>query len=211
MLLKTKYVEYEISESGRNVRFSCDTKKCKIKDTPCAFITNNDRSTVEATGAKYEDGVLNLTFSDGTFAKVEVAEKSDYLIFTLKEVSREDFISIAFVNIEIEESSEDLVGCLMGMTLSTHMAEHPGDNTILRASAYPHIGLYSTKRSPNPAKAAVIGAPLKELREIQKKVIEEIPKGELPISKKGGPWANEVSEDAKGVYSVFSTTVPSIG
>ncbi len=207
MILRTKYVQYEISESGKNVRFSCDKAECKIKNTPCSFITNNDRSIVDAVGAKYEDGILSLTFSDGTDAKVAVAEKDDYLTFTLKEVSREDFISIAFVNIEIEESGKDLVGCLMGMTLSTHMAEHPGDNSILRASAYPHIGLYSTRRSSNPAKAAVIGAPLKELREIQKKVIEEIPSGELPISKKGGPWADTVAEDARGLYSVFSTTV----
>lgn len=207
MIFKTDHVCYEISENAVNTAFYCESASCKIKNTPCSFITNNDRTVVNAVKATFENSILCLEFADGTVAEVEVVQNSDYMTFTLQAVSRTDFLSIAFVNLEVEQSSDELCACLMGMTLSTHMAEHPGDNTLVRACAYPHIGLFETNRSPYPAKAAIIGAPKANLRGIQKKVISEIPKGELPISKKGGPWADTVAEEAKGIYTVFSNTV----
>ena len=207
MLLRTKYISYEISERAINTGFYSGDAELKIKNTPCAYITNNDRTIINAVGAELKDNILSLTFEDGTKAEVSVEEKDEYLTFTLKSVSREDFLSIAFVHMEVEDSSDDICACLMGMTLSTHMSEHPGDNRMVCARAYPRIGLFSTARSPYPAKAAIIGAPKGALREIQKKVIAEIPYDELPISHKGGPWADTVSEDAKGFYTVFSITV----
>lgn len=207
MIFETLYVKYEISENAQNLLFASGGACCQIKRGPCAYITNNDKSTVDAVKASLNSNILHITFEDATEAEIDVCVKNEYITFTLKSVSRTDFLSIAFVNIEITESSDMLCGCLMGMTLSTHMTEHPGDNRTLCARAYPHIGLFNTSTSPYPAKAAVIGAPIAKLRDIQKKVISEVPVGELPISKKGGPWANEVADKARGIYTVFNTTV----
>lgn len=208
IILKNSLFKYEISENAENLCFSfANSDINRIVPTPCALITNNDKSIVYANKASFKNDVLYIAFSDGTNAEVLTDCTKSYITFTLKAVSRTDFLSISFVNIQLDDNSDDYYGCLIGMTLSTHMHEHPGDNRLLRASAYPHIGLFSTNKSSYPAKAAVIGTSKDELRDIQKLVLNEIPKGELPLSFKGGPYADLVSKEARGTYTVFSQTV----
>ncbi|MBQ4517595.1 MAG: hypothetical protein II997_03305 [Clostridia bacterium] len=204
---KTNHLQYEISSGGQNTAFSLHTGKNRIVPGPCAKITLQDYSEVPAVQASFEDDTLTVTFANGTIADITVKEHPDYLTFTLKRVSNEDFLSLSFVNIELDDEPENFYGTLIGMTLSTHMFEHPGDNRMLIASAYPHIGLFSTNRSPYPAKAAVIGASSDQLRAIERLVLDEIPDGELPKSKKGGPYADLAAKEAQGIYSIFMDTV----
>ena len=205
---KTNYFTYEIAENGQNIGFTSSlTGVNRIKKSPCAKITSSCGNIFEATGAKYQNGVLYLTFSNGITAETEVKEKEEYLTFTLKKVSSEDFLSISFVNIELDDNPDGFFGTLIGMTLSTHMLEHPGDNRSLVASAYPHIGLFKTNKSEFPAKASVTGAPENKIRTIERKILDEIPDGELPKSKKGGPYADMVQKEAQGTYSIFMDTV----
>jgi len=203
----TKYLQYEISSDGQNTGFSLCQGRNRIVPGPCAKLTLQDHSEVPAIGACCKSNVLTVTFANGTVADIVVKEHNDYLTFTLKSVSNEDFLSISFVNICLDEEPDGFYGTLIGMTLSTHMFEHPGDNRKLIASAYPHIGLFSTKRSPYPAKAAVIGAPDQLLRSIERQVLDEIPDGELPKSKKGGPYADLAAKEAQGTYAIFMDTV----
>lgn len=206
--LQTRYLCYEISADGQNIGFSCtETGQNRVLPGPCAKIVNTDRTEVIAVRAKYDKNILTINFSDNTILELLVKEHENYITFTIQSISREDFLAVSFVNIQLDTESNDFYGSMLGMTLSTRMHEHPGDNRMLIASAYPHIGLYSTKRSPYPAKAAVIGAPKYALRDIEKLVLEEIPDGEIPKSSKGGPYADSVSEEAKGIYSLFIKTV----
>jgi len=208
IVFQTDYLIYEISETGQNVRFTeINSGNNRSLPAPCAFITGNDRTVIPAVGAALEQDILSIRFADRTTAELQVLCNRTYMIFTLRAVSRTDFLSISFVNIPLREEPSSFCGCLMGLTLATHMLEHPGDNSILRASAYPHIGLFSTARSQYPAKAAVIGAPIENLRDIQKCVLTEIPAGEIPLSRKGGPYSDTVAKEAQGSYTVFSLTV----
>ncbi len=205
---KTKYLLYEINENGQNLQFtSALSGQNRIANSPCAVITNNDHTVVNASGVSLCGDVLEIRFSDCTTAEVLVTCCEEYLTFTLKSVSRENFLSISFVNILLDDNSEDYHGCLVGMTLNTHMQEHPGNNKLLRASSYPHIGLFSTIRSAYPSKAAIIGTPKELLRDIERCVIKEIPKGELPLSYKGGPYADLAAKEAQGTYSILFETV----
>jgi len=205
---QTKYLRYEISSDGQNVGFlDIATGQNRVAKGACAKITLNDRSEVYATGAARHENVLALVFSNGTTAEVLVDEQETYITFTLQSVSNDDFLSISFVNIELDDASEAFVGSLLSMTLSTQMQEHPGDNRLLIASGYPRIGLFSTKRSNFPVKAAVIGAPVDLLRGIQREVLDEIPDGELPKSRKGGPYADLAKKEAEETYTIFSETV----
>ncbi|MBR6729219.1 MAG: hypothetical protein IKL80_03565, partial [Clostridia bacterium] len=187
--------------------FASTGGKNRILSGPCAKITLHDHSEVPSVQASLKDDVLSVTFANGTLAEIVIKEHDDYLTFTLKSVSNEDFLSISFVNIQLDDEPDDFYGTLIGMTLSTHMLEHPGDNRMLVASAYPHIGLFATRRSPYPAKAAVIGAHVNQLRSIERLVLDEIPDGELPKSKKGGPYADLAAKEAQGIYSIFMDTV----
>lgn len=206
IIFKTDFIKYEISASGENVFLGFGDKENFINKTPVAFITNNNREIINSVAASFKDGILTVTFADDTVAEIEVSERKSYLTFTLKKISQEDFLSISYVNISVKECRENCL-CLIGMTLSTHMKEHPGFNNVLQASAYPHIGLFKTNKSENPAKAAVIGTPKEMLRQIQKEVLKEVPKGELPISNFGGPYADNALPDAADTYTIFFETV----
>ncbi|MBE6930165.1 MAG: hypothetical protein E7463_07800 [Ruminococcaceae bacterium] len=205
---QTRHLRYEIGPDGSNRAFTdLRTGRNRVLPGPCAAIVRDDHTEIPAVAAVCRDHLLIVTFADGTTADILAAEQNDYLTFTLKAVSREDFLAIAFVNITLDEQTDDFPGCLVGMTLSTRMQEHPGDNTILRAEAYPHIGLFSTRQSQNPAKAAVIGSPYQALRGIQRAVLDEVPDGELPKSRRGGPYSDLAAEDARRTYTLFTESV----
>lgn len=208
IVFKTKYMRYEITEEAQNAGFfSVKTGQNRVLPCPCAVIVREDHSEIPAVSAQREGNLLKLVFEDGTSAQVLVQEKEEYLTFTLNAVSGEDYLAIAFVNIRLDDEAESFLGTLIGMTLSTRMEEHPGDNRVLRAEAFPAIGLFGSDRSPYPAKAAVIGCCKERLRGIEKAVLDEIPDGELPKSSKGGPYADTDKEGAMGTYTIFTETV----
>ena len=101
VILKTQFLSYEISDSGINKSFLAENKEERIIQTPAAFITNSDRSEIPSVKASLDCGILSLEFADGTVAALDVAQKPDYITFTLKSVSREDFLSISFLNISL--------------------------------------------------------------------------------------------------------------
>ena len=208
IVFRTKHLVYEITEDGRNVGFYSEASgKNRALEGPCAVIVCNDHTEIPVTKAMRKENMLLLIFEDGTRATVQVGEKEEYITFTLCSVTRQDFLAIAYVNIVLDDQPEDFYGTLMGMTLSTRMEEHPGDNRVLRAEAFPKIGLFSTWRSNYPSKAAVIGCSGEQLRRIQREVLDAIPDSELPKSSKGGPYANEARNEAMGTYSIFFETV----
>ena len=210
--IKTKRFQYSIAENGRNLEFTdLRTGENAAAASYCAVLTDADKKQHYPVSVKMPDSVLHIAFDNGISISVQTETRSDYALFTLQAVSCEDFFSVAFVNIEtsirydehLYRESDLFTASLMGMTVSTRMAEHPGRNTVLRAEAYPHIGLLSTKRSPYPARAAVIGAADCDIRAIMKEVMQEIPEGELPKSERGGPWAYDC-KDARRTYTTLS-------
>ena len=203
IVLKTEFLTYEISDNGTNISFREANGRERIIPSPAAIITESCGTEIPSVGASLSGDILTLNFADGTVAALEVSEKKSYLTFTVKSVSREDFLSLSFINLHLSDTDGDNEGVLLAMTAHTRMAEHPGDNRNLIASAYPHIGIFSTKRSKYPAKAAVFSAPRCEVRRIEKEILDEIPNGELPKPKTGGPYADTVKEDARADYYIL--------
>ncbi len=210
---RTKAFAYAISEKAENLYFKDlrDGKNHLSKEpSPSSYVTLKDETVVPAVSATFHAPILSLTYENGLTAAIEVCDRGDYFIFTLKEVSSEDFLKIAFVNIPIDidyhqyianrEAPELFTATMMGLTCATRMAEHPGRNLTLRAEGYPKIGLKGTRgHSDRPVRAAVFGAPDGKIRDIMKRVMDEIPDGELPKSKKGGPYAMDY-RDARRTY-----------
>ncbi len=203
ILFKTAYLTYEITEDGKNKAFRTKNGEDRLIPTPAAVILSLDRKEIPSVGASLRGGILSLTFEDGTEIDLAVEEKQTYITFALHRASREDFLSVSFLNVILSDGSGVYEAVMMGMTLATHMKEHPGDNRALVASAYPHIGLLSTARSTYPAKVAFFAAPKEEVREIEREILEEIPTTELPRSKKGGPYANLAEKEARGDYFIL--------
>ncbi len=203
IVFQTKYLTYEIGTDGVNKSFrTCDGED-RLLWSPAAMILSGDRKEIPSVGASFSDGVLTLTFKDGNVAEIYVEQKETYITFTLKSVKREDFLFISFLDVLLSDESGAYEAVMLGMTLSTHMKEHPGDNRALVASAYPHIGLFSTARSPYPAKVAFFAAPRAEVRAIEREIMDEIPNGEVPKSSLGGPYADRAAEAARGDYFIL--------
>lgn len=215
--ISTARFTYNISAEGKNLSFiDKRTGIDYIADSYCAVLSDKRKKEYYPVNAAFDGSLLTVRFSNNLKAAIRVKTHSDYVTFTLEKVDSEDFFAIAFVNIAVniaydrylfETPDTAFTASLMGMTVSTRMAEHPGRNTLLRAEAYPHIGLFATKRSPYPAKAAVIGAPDSEVRKIMKQVLQEIPDGELPKSTKGGPYALDC-KDARRTYTTLFNVKP---
>ncbi len=226
--IKNKSFAYAISDTAENLYFK-DLRNGEdhLSSTPsvCSYLTLKDGTVKNAVAALFVGGLLSLTYENGMTAKVEITDGGDYFIFTLKEVSSEDFLKIAFIHIPIDidyhqyiansDAHSYFTATLMGLTCATRMAEHPGRNLTLRAEGYPRIGLWGTRgHSDRPVRAAVFGAPDGKIRDIMKKVIELIPDGELPKSKKGGPYAMDCGEGRETYITLHSNfkaeAVPSV-
>ena len=156
IVLKTKYLAYEITENGKNQAFRTADGEDRLISAPAAVIVSEKREEIPSVGASLCDGILALSFADGTEIELAVEEKPEYITFTLRRVSRENFLYVSFLNVSLGEGRGAYEAVMMGMTLATKMQEHPGDNRALIASAYPHIGLLSTARSAYPAKVAFL-------------------------------------------------------
>jgi hypothetical protein len=203
IIFKTKYLTYEISADGRCAAFSAADGENRIIDTPAAVIVNNDGGIIPSVEASISEDRLTLRFEDGTVCALLAEATEKYLAFTVESVTREDFLYISFVNISLSKREGGYEAVLMAMTAATKMEEHPGDNERLIASAYPHIGITSTKRSAYPAKAAIFAAPKEEVRAIEKEILDKIPDGEIPKSKLGGPYADNAKAAAREDYFIL--------
>ena len=196
--LQTRYLDYFIGENGQNLSFADRASGTELlRPSPCAILTDADRTEHPAVACAYADGVLSIRFDGGAEASVAVKECGDYLRFELLSLSDESVFRVAFVNIEIDGDHPAFAGALMNMTINAKPEEYPGISHILRCEAYPHVGVTG-------AAAAVIGSPLNVLRGIMRTVTEDIPAGELPINPYGGAYAlDEVDHGANRAYTIL--------
>ncbi len=208
--LSTKWFQYTIGDDGKNASFiDLETGEDHISESYCAVLTDHEKNKHFPISAKYSNGEIFIEFDNGIEIVTGVEMFDEFMTFTLKAVSDDDFHAVAFVNIEVDmdystysldTGVDGFAASLMGLTVSTRMAEHPGRNTVLSAEGYPHIGLFSTAHSKYPVKAAVIGIRDSRMRDVMKQVVAIIPDGEIPKSRLGGPWAYDCT-DARRTYA----------
>jgi len=207
---QTRYVRYSITQDGKNVEFTdLSTGRNYATGGYCGKLVDMQKQEHVPAAVAYNDSLLEVTYANGIVATISVVERENYLTFRLVSVSEESFYSITIAHIDVDidyDNHGSFVASCLSMTLGTRMEEYPGRNTKLLAEVFPHIGLTSTRRSDNPAQAAIIGSPERQLRQVMKEVIEAIPDGELPKSKTGGPYGSEI-DLAKCTYTIVSDPV----
>ncbi len=194
----------EFSFGGENV----------CKKTPISVLIKNDKTESYPVSASLVDNIITVKFECGIEITLAVKEYSEFITFTLNSTNSEDFHAVKFINVEVdidydneEKNPDALSACLISLTLATHMQEHSGKNEKLGATAYTHIGIAGNKRSPYKPACAIILCKNKDLIRIERDVLEIIPKGELPISKRGGPYAMNAKESAKKTYTLHWTVI----
>ncbi|MBO7215050.1 MAG: hypothetical protein J6V66_06095 [Clostridia bacterium] len=182
--------------------------------TPIAILTKFDKTESLPVSANLNGDIITVTFDNGIETQVKVKTYSEFITFTLDSVSSEEFHSVAFfnakVNIDYDNEEKDpsaLSACLMSLTLATHMKEHSGKNEVLMATAYTHIGIAGNSRSPYKPACAITLCENKDLIRIEREILDIIPDGELPKSKRGGPYAKNASESAKKTYTLHWTVI----
>lgn len=207
---QTKFLRYSITPDGKNLEFTdISAGRNYAAGGYCGKLIDRERKEHFPASISYRAPYLEVAYGNGITAVVAVAEHEEFLTFQLVSVSSDHFYSISIVDVEVDidyDNDSSFVASCMSMTLGTRMEEYPGQNRKLYAEAFPHIGLTKTERSDHPAKAAIIGAPEPLLRQIMKNVIEEIPDGELPKSKTGGPYGCEI-ELGKCTYTILGSPV----
>lgn len=207
---QTNFLRYSISSEGKNVEFTdISTGRNYVAEGYCGKLVDHEMKEHLPVAVAFRAPHLEVTYSNGIAAVIAVAEHAEYLTFQLVSVTSDTFYSISVVDVEVGidyDNEPSFVASCMSMTLGTRMEEYPGQNKKLYAEAFPHIGLTKTLRSDHPAKAAIIGAPEPLLRQMMKNVIEEIPDGELPKSKTGGPYGCEIGL-GKCTYTILGSPV----
>ncbi|TMV52326.1 hypothetical protein FE783_05135 [Paenibacillus mesophilus] len=207
---QTKYMRYSIASDGKNMEFTdISSGRNYVADGYCGKLIDLEKKEHLPTAVAYCAPHLEVTYGNGITAVIAVAEHEEYLTFRLVSVTSEQLYSVSVVDVEVDidyDNDSSFIASCMSMTLGTRMEEYPGRNRRLYAEAFPHIGLTSTRRSDHPANAAIVGAPEPLLRQIMKNVIEDIPDGELPKSKTGGPYGCEI-ELGKCTYTILGSPV----
>lgn len=206
---ETKYLKYSIDEKGSNVEFIdklSGKNHLKPGFNPCGKLVKSetDRTEIFPVSASFNNPYLTVTYPSNFTVDILVGVHDTYLTFELKNVSDNNFWSLATTLIEVDtDYSEDtsFISTLMGMTLNTRMKEYPGRNNLLLAEAFTHISI-------DGVKCAVIGAPEPRNNGIMRQVLDEIPSGSMPKSAYSGPYACDC-RDADRSYTVsFDALTP---
>ena len=100
IFLKTEYLTYEITADGKNKSFRTPDGENRLISTPAAVIVSDTRETIPSVGASRCGDILSIIFADGTEIDLAVEEKKEYMTFTLRRASRENFLCVSFLKIK---------------------------------------------------------------------------------------------------------------
>lgn len=201
---ETKYIQLSLTNNGKIFNLTRkDTNQSLISDYNNNYfgklLKTKDAEPEFPTLAYCNENIVTMFYKDsGVTAKIQVEEYQNYLTFTLLSAEPKDYFSISFIYLKANEKLQNVfpLSCL-SMNLQTNLGEYPGKNLILEAIAYPHIGEAG-------AKASIAGTPEPVLRDILKEICSSIPEGDMPLSKKGGPWALDHAQNFDNYTIIWS-------
>jgi hypothetical protein len=185
--IENEYLKYVIAPDGTNAGFidkKFGTDYCLMQPaSKFARVIKADKE-YEASSVVSDNGKMTVQFADAAVtAVIEVVAKKHYLTFKVLSVSDEKIHGLVFTNISLTGKStieDEFAGCALALNLKTNVNEMPGANKNIQATCYSRFGLVG-------AKAAIIGCPKDELRNVLKEAVSAAE--ELPHSPLGGPWA----------------------
>ena len=137
-----------------------------------------------ASQASYAGGQLALQFGQSqASALLKVVTEKRYFILEVLSVSDPQVEEFTFFDLPLAlkgTEEERFAACALALNLQTNVPELPRPASRLRALCYPRFGFAG-------ARAAIVGCPPSELRQVMQEVVRAAP--DLPHSPLGGPWA----------------------
>ena len=150
-----------------------------------AFVETGLGKTISASKAELNGSDLYLTIGDITIV-LEIKAYNQYFTIELKNEDLENVDNLTFIDLKLQYSFESIHSFLatgVAMSLHTDHCFYPtGESKEVVGRCTSLIGLKG-------AKIAIIACEKAVLRSILKEVYSSIPKGEMPISNSGGPFA----------------------
>ena len=201
MTIENDLARWVIGADGRNVSFFDKTAGKEYADgakAPFAMQVQQAGKSYMPSAVAYDNGRLACTFGEaGVTATIGVAIRPHYVLLEVLDVQGDGIESLTFLDSALQVAGrldEPFAACALALNLLTNVPEVPGPNSLLRATCYPRFGMKG-------AKAAVIGCPTAQLRDIMKEVVsaaDELPKSNIG-DRIGGPWALD-AEINRGSY-----------
>ena len=199
--LENQYLRYVIDGDGSNVTFADRQTgvdhSAHNSGVKFARLRRGGREFA-ASQVTLTDGKLHVQFGEsGITAVIEVKVEARYLTFEVVSVSDGALDELVFVDVplsasEVSPSAGRFQACTLALNLSTDVTDLPGPSQHLFASCFPRPGFVG-------AKAAILGCPREELRNVMKEVVRA--SKELPQTDRGGPWALDAPAN-RGSYLI---------
>ena len=195
--IENDYVKYVIDGNGRNLHFidkRTGVDYClRTPKMPLARVKKMGRE-YDASRISTTNGRITVQFGrSGISAVITVKPQRHYFVIEVLSVIGGGVEELVFANLHLTlqgKPREPFAGCILALNLQTKVEDLPRAQSRLRASCYPRFSFAG-------AKAALIGCPQEELRQVMKEVVSDAL--ELPHSPLGGPWAME-PEINRGSY-----------
>jgi hypothetical protein len=185
MTVQNDYLKIAVAAGGQTLHFidrQSGEDYCR-QGSPLAHL-RQDGKTHAATQAAYSDGRLTLEFGQsGVTAVLQVTAMRRYFIVEVVSVNPQQSDELAFVDIPLMltgATDEPFAACALALNLKTNVRAIPQATSHLWSASYPRFGFAG-------AKAALIGCPYGELRNVMQEVVTAA--RDLPHSAVGGPWA----------------------
>ncbi len=197
--LENEYVKYVIAADGSNSGFvdkKTGTDYCDHKGAAKFASLRKAGKQYGATQATYADGKLQVQFGEsGVTAVIRVAIEKRYFTFELLSVSDAAIDEVVFVDVPLNVEgllADKFQACTLALSIKTDINDLPGPSRHLLASCFPRPGFVG-------AKAAILGCPQGELRNVMKEVVRAAK--DLPQTDRGGPWALDSAAN-RGSYLI---------
>ena len=169
--IQNDFVRYVIGNDGQNLHFvDKRTGDDYCARSPISYFARIKKAGQEfnASAVSYADGQLAVHFGKSeASALLKVITERHYFILEVLSVSDTQVEEMAFFDLQLtlRGSVQDrFAGSALALNLKTNVPELPRANSRLRALCYPRFGFAG-------AKAAIIGCPQAQLREVMKEVV----------------------------------------
>ena len=195
-VIQNECLRFEIAPDGRAIHFidrKTGTDYCAVKPTAFARVTKDGRE-FPASEVRGSSGRIRVRFGEsGIEAVLKTTAEKRYLVLEVVSLSGEGAEQLTFVDVPLTlkgTPDEPFAACSLALNLKTNVSALPGSTGRLWAICTRRLGFAG-------AKAALIGCPQSEMRDVIKDVVTA--SGDLPHSPVGGPWALN-APDARASY-----------
>ena len=168
--IENDFVRYVIGSDGQNLHFVVkQTGGDYCARNPISYFARIKRAGEEfnASVVSYSDGQLAVQFGKSeVHALLKLTIEKNCFILEVLSLSDARVEEMTFFDLSLTPREADqghFAGCTLALNLKTNVPELPGANSRLRALCYPRFGFAE-------AKAAIIGCPQAQLREVMKEV-----------------------------------------